>query len=300
MSETALPMTVIGGYLGAGKTTFINRLLTHNHGKRLFILVNDFGAINIDADLLISKTEDTLQLTNGCVCCTMGADLYMAIGRVLDMAGRPDHIIVEASGIADPLKIATASHAEPDLTYAGIITLIDGLNIDALLDDPQIGAQVTAQLRSADLLVLSKVERLSAALGARLKDLNPASVIPARQCDIIPPVLLKTDLQIDHKQSMTAHPDYTRWAYSGPCKIPHHELADILKSRPAGLFRVKGFVMGPGGEGRCVQVVGQHVSLSPVSHPAQTRLVGIGLKNAVSASACDDWWYARSVRAQSV
>jgi len=80
MRHARLPLTVIGGYLGAGKTTLINRLLTEDHGLRLMVMVNDFGTINIDADLLESADKDTLRLTNGCVCCTMGGDLFMAMG----------------------------------------------------------------------------------------------------------------------------------------------------------------------------------------------------------------------------
>ena len=80
-----LPLTVIGGYLGAGKTTLINRVLAGDHGLRLMVMVNDFGAINIDAELLASATEDRMELTNGCVCCTMGADLFLAIGSSLSV-----------------------------------------------------------------------------------------------------------------------------------------------------------------------------------------------------------------------
>ena len=108
---TPLPMSVISGYLGAGKTTFINQLLAGDHGLSLMVLVNDFGAVNIDAALLASKDDDTIALTNGCVCCTMGSDLYLALGDALDRRPRPDHLIVEASGVADPARIANAAQA---------------------------------------------------------------------------------------------------------------------------------------------------------------------------------------------
>ena len=123
---TGIPLTVIGGYLGAGKTTLINQILRDPQGKRYLVMVNDFGAINVDASLLVSADEDTIQLSNGCVCCTMGADLFLAIGDVLDGDMRPDHIVIEASGIADPAKIANVAVAEPDLVYQGIITVVDG------------------------------------------------------------------------------------------------------------------------------------------------------------------------------
>ena len=94
---TGIPLTVIGGYLGAGKTTLINQILRDPQGKRYLVMVNDFGAINVDAALLVSADEDTIQLSNGCVCCTMGADLFLAIGDVLDGDMRPDHIVIEAA-----------------------------------------------------------------------------------------------------------------------------------------------------------------------------------------------------------
>ncbi|MDG1421802.1 MAG: GTP-binding protein, partial [Tateyamaria sp.] len=88
----SFPLTVIGGYLGAGKTTLINRLLAENHGLRLLVLVNDFGAINIDASLIETAEDDMIALSNGCVCCTMGADLFLAIGDILDRDQLPDHL----------------------------------------------------------------------------------------------------------------------------------------------------------------------------------------------------------------
>ena len=142
-----LPLTVIAGYLGAGKTTLINRLLAEPHGARLMVLVNDFGAINIDAELLESADEDTLTLSNGCVCCTIGGDLFMAIGDALDRVPRPDHLVIEASGVAQPAKIANAALAERELLYSGIVTVVDALNYPALARDSLVGEQVKTQVR---------------------------------------------------------------------------------------------------------------------------------------------------------
>jgi len=95
-----IPLSVISGYLGAGKTTLINRLLAEDHGLKLLVMVNDFGAINIDEALIAQSGEDAIALTNGCICCSMGADLYLAIGDILQRDQRPDHIVIEASGVA--------------------------------------------------------------------------------------------------------------------------------------------------------------------------------------------------------
>ena len=152
----SLPLTVIGGYLGAGKTSLINRLLAENHGLRLLILVNDFGAINIDASLIEAAEDDMIALSNGCVCCTMGADLFLAIGDILDRDQLPDHLIVEASGIADPSAIAQVALAEPDLEYGGIVTVVDAIEFDRLSQDTLIGAQVLGQVDVADVVLCQR------------------------------------------------------------------------------------------------------------------------------------------------
>ena len=100
-----IPMTIIGGYLGAGKTTIINRLLSQKHGQRLAILVNDFGALNIDAELIDYHEGDTYGLSNGCVCCSITDDLGTTLAKVTDTNNPPDQIILETSGVAEPAKL---------------------------------------------------------------------------------------------------------------------------------------------------------------------------------------------------
>lgn len=150
----------------------INRLLAEDHGLRLMVMVNNFGAINIDEALIAAQSDDMITLPNGCVCCTMGADLFMALGDALDMDPRPDHLIIEASGVADPASIANAAIAEPDLSYAGIITMVDGGNAPSLLDDQQIGPQVAQQITAADLVLVAKAEKIDPALSDKLIDLR--------------------------------------------------------------------------------------------------------------------------------
>jgi G3E family GTPase len=156
---------------------------------RLLVMVNDFGAINIDAALLASQTDDTLTLSNGCVCCTMGADLFMAVGDVLDRAERPDHLVIEASGIADPARIAQVAQAEPELTYGGIVTVVDAQGYPALVEDPQIGPQVAGQVRVADLICLSKTTGQQAALELKLSIQSGAQVFDLNAVSDLAPVL---------------------------------------------------------------------------------------------------------------
>lgn len=206
-----LPLTVISGYLGAGKTTLINRLLAEDHGLKLMVMVNDFGAINIDEALIESQGDDTIALTNGCVCCTMGADLFMALGDVLDRPDRPDHLIIEASGIADPAAIANAAIAEPELSYGGIITLIDALNISDLLNDDLIAPQVIQQIKVADLSLLTKTDEPDGELIRRLSEIGARNITVASDIPLAP--LLFDILPLPQGRTVAPHPAYASWQH---------------------------------------------------------------------------------------
>ena len=281
---TQLPLTVIGGYLGAGKTTLINHLLTGDHGKRLMIMVNDFGSVNIDAALLANASDDTLELTNGCVCCTMGADLFMAVGDVLDRAEWPDHLIIEASGIADPAKIAQVAETDPDLSYAGILTVVDAENIDALLADPQIAPQIQDQIRVADLIYVSKLPP-SSDLRARLRNLTSAPML-SDQSDVPPLLWEMSGVVPDVSQG---HTHFTRWATSQAHLKDRDALIMALRARPAALYRVKGFATLQDGIW-LVQCVGRSVSVTAATDAQNTTLVGIAPAGAVSTDEIDAWW----------
>ena len=282
-----LPLTVISGYLGAGKTTLINRLLAAEHGLRLMVLVNDFGAINIDAALLESAEEDTIALTNGCVCCTMGADLFMALGDALDRNPRPDHLIVEASGVADPAAIANAAKAEPDLAYAGIVTVVDARNAARLLDDPMIGAQVAGQIRAADLIVLTRAERPDPALSARLRALPAPAPVAAGELSLAE-LLFEIAPRPDRREP-APHPAHTGWSHESDAVLPRARLERALRDRPEGLYRLKGFVLTDAGPCE-VQVVGRFVEIRPAEAATRTRLVGIGPAARLSRAEMDAWW----------
>ncbi|WP_254656342.1 CobW family GTP-binding protein [Jannaschia sp. CCS1] len=282
-----LPLTVVAGYLGAGKTTFINRLLAGDHRLRLMVLVNDFGAINIDAGLIALADGDTIALTNGCVCCTMGADLFMALGDALDRRPRPDHLIVEASGVADPARIANAALAEPDLAYGGIVTIVDGQQIDGLCADPMIGAQVRDQIACADLVVVSKVCELSAVLAATLTTLSGASVLLS--ADVTDPATLLCAAPKPTPAS-APHPDYQSWSYTGDATLHREVLSQSVAKRPQALFRLKGHVMDPNGGAWEVHAVGRHVSVTQAAPQSHTQLVAIGLKSLVKKDDVDAWW----------
>ncbi len=153
-------LTVIGGFLGAGKTTFLNRILTTTQG-RTAVLVNDFGAVNVDAGLIAGNDGRTLRLTNGCVCCSLADGFIDTLMRVL--AEPFEHIIIEASGVADPWAIAEIAMVEPSLALAGVIVLADAARLPALLGDNRVGDTVRTQIRAADIVVLNKIDLVDAA-----------------------------------------------------------------------------------------------------------------------------------------
>ncbi len=286
-----LPLTVISGYLGAGKTTLINRLLAEDHGLRLLVMVNDFGAINIDAALLTSAEEDTLTLSNGCVCCTMGADLFMAIGDVLDRDRRPDHLVIEASGIADPARIAQVAQAEPDLIYGGIVTVVDAPAYPRLAADARIGPQVAGQVRAADLVCVSKMAGPDPALMLRLGVDSGAPVIDPARIGALAPALFGVAPDRLPEVTGAPHRAYAGWHHAGDRRMTRDALMRLLRRRPEALFRVKGFVGHDDSSSWEVQCVGATISLKPLPCPTGTRIVGIGLAERISQEDIARWWH---------
>ena len=189
-----IPFTVIGGFLGAGKTTLLNRWLAQAEGQRFAVLVNDFGAINIDAALVSQAGGDAIALSNGCVCCSIGDDLSQALTRVLAMTPAFDAVVVEASGVSDPWRIAQFALADPQLQLQGVIVLLDASALTAQRADPLLTETLQRPLAHADLLVLNKTDLASAAElsearawiadDARGRGKTAAPAIETRQADL--------------------------------------------------------------------------------------------------------------------
>jgi G3E family GTPase len=162
VSQSAVPFTVIGGFLGAGKTTLINQILREASGERIVILVNDVGDTPIDPELIASRSADTITLTNGCICCSLSDEFALALPDLLELSPPIDRVVVEASGIGDPGRIAQYGTL-PGFALDGVIVLADTEGICGLLDDHRIGHQIADQLRRAHLVAMTKTDLASSA-----------------------------------------------------------------------------------------------------------------------------------------
>ncbi len=181
MSESTsqkIPVTVLTGYLGAGKTTLLNRILSENHGKKYAVIVNEFGEIGIDNDLIIGADEEVFEMNNGCVCCTVRGDLVRILGGLMRRKGKFDAIIVETTGLADPAPVAQTFFVDEDVQknarLDAVVTVADAKWLsDRLRDAPEAKNQVAF----ADVIVLNKTDLVSKAelaeVEARIRAINP-------------------------------------------------------------------------------------------------------------------------------
>ncbi|MES2751049.1 MAG: GTP-binding protein [Pseudomonadota bacterium] len=193
MSEAAaakIPVTVLTGYLGAGKTTLLNRILSENHGKRYAVIVNEFGEIGIDNDLIIGADEEVFEMNNGCVCCTVRGDLVRIIDGLMKRKGKFDAIILETTGLADPAPVAQTFFVDEDVrektSLDAVVTVADAKWLsDRLKDAPEAKNQIAF----ADVIVLNKTDLVSKAelaeVEARIRGINPyATLHRTERCQV--------------------------------------------------------------------------------------------------------------------
>ncbi|MBO9710108.1 MAG: GTP-binding protein [Caulobacter sp.] len=186
-----IPVTVLTGYLGAGKTTLLNRILTEEHGKRYAVIVNEFGEVGIDNDLVVGADEEVFEMNNGCVCCTVRGDLIRVLQGLMKRKGGFDAIVVETTGLADPGPVAQTFFVDEDVkarTYLDSVTaVVDAKHILLRLSDSK---EAVEQIAFADQIVLNKTDLVSEDdlrhVEARIKRINPLAPIHRAQRSNVP------------------------------------------------------------------------------------------------------------------
>lgn len=292
-----VPVTVIGGYLGAGKTTLLNHLLRRAGGQRIAVLVNDFGDVNIDAELIESRDGDVLRLQNGCICCTLAEGFTAAMYRLGEMTDSIDRVAVEASGVSDPQAVAQYAHL-PGLRLDGVVVLADAAGVRSRSVDRLVGRTVLRQLAGADLVVLNKTDLVSpgelAALRTWIGEVAPqARVVEAVNADV--PAALVLDA-FDHapvgEEALAEHgEEYTSWGVELAGTVSRAAVDAYLASLPPEVLRGKG-VLALADEPSVrtvVHLVGARVAWSRGEPwgdaPVVSRLAFIGLAGAASDDA---------------
>ncbi len=312
-SRFPVPLTIITGFLGSGKTTLLNHLLHGDHGLKIAVLVNDFGAVNIDSRLIVGVEGETVSLANGCICCTIRDDLFKETVRLLKRSDPPQYIVVETSGVSDPAAVAMTflmPEIQPYIIVDSILTVIDAEHILTLDEDYQELAE--AQIAVADIVVLNKVDRVDSEALADVKDFIVEIVPDARILETtfgrVPLELVlgmgqyavdrilsrpQQDIHVheEGEHHEHHHHDHTMvfntWTWSSPTPFTIDGVRQLIGKLPRTIYRAKGLIQLQEYPDTQVvlQVVGRRGSLS-LDEPwgdqtPHNRVVVIGSRGGV-------------------
>jgi G3E family GTPase len=317
--DKIVPVTILTGFLGAGKTTLLNRILNGDHGLRVAVLVNDFGAINIDAELVIGVQDDVISLANGCVCCTIRDDLVETVVQTINRPEAPEYILLEASGVADPSGIAV-TFVDPELRERirldSITCVVDADQVFAHPENPAVEQLKLRQIAFADMLILNKADLAGAEQLKKVRawiddHFNRLRIVETSHCDVPLEILLsvgrfdpaRTELHLralehadcadaycrdehhDHDHSTT----FSTWSYETGRPLSLEALREAARRLPGNIYRAKGVVYtSDAPERRAVlQVVGRRVDISIQEEwgerALRTQVVAIGEAGSIDA-----------------
>ncbi|WP_186526110.1 CobW family GTP-binding protein [Leekyejoonella antrihumi] len=295
-------MTVLGGYLGAGKTTLINRILARASGERIVVVVNDFGAVNIDAELIRSRDGNTLELANGCICCDLSGGMPAVMSQIAAMTPAPQQVLIEVSGVGDPGPVA-AWGDHPGFRRGGVLVCADVETIQDRAHGKWVADTVMHQLHSADLLLLTKTDLVDAeqtdAVGAWLHTTVPGiPVLPLHGLD--PAVLLdiapgRPDTAApEHHQP---HPDHATALLTCADLVDREAFGARLDNLPEAVVRCKGVLRTTDSPDRrtIVHAVGRRQSWedggswSSTDHASRIVLIAAPGSGEVLADVVREW-----------
>ena len=296
-----VPMTILTGFLGAGKTTLLNRILTGNHGLRVGVLVNDFGSINIDAQLVVGVDNNMISLANGCVCCQIRDDLIESVDALLTRPEGIEYILLEASGVADPGGIFatfTDANLRDRIRLDSVICVVDADQVFAHPEYPPLMQLKLHQVGFADMLILNKVDLAGPNQVANVRawldeHFNRLRIVETNYCEVPYEILLgvgrfdpaRPGVNADPKHKCTdgtcqhneQHNDnghnhngqdhsrvFSTWSYETDQPLALEPLREALRKLPGNIYRAKGVVYNSDNlERRAVlQVVGRRVDIS--------------------------------------
>jgi len=308
ISQKAVPVTILTGFLGAGKTTLLNRILNGNHGLRVAVLVNDFGSINIDTELIVGVEDNAISLANGCVCCNIRDDLVETVEMVINRPERPEYILLEASGVADPSGIAF-TFVQPTfrdrIRLDSIISIVDADQFFAYPEYPGVQELKLRQIGFSDMVILNKVDLVDDAQLQKVRDwinsrMNRVRMVEAVGCDVPLEILLAVGrfdpTQLVDGANQREHDHHGRvfstWSYETDRPLSLDTLREMVKKKlPANIYRCKGVIYAADAPERraVLQVVGRRADVALDDEwgerSPRTQIVVIGAPGSIDAEA---------------
>ena len=255
-----VPLTIIGGFLGSGKTSLLNHIINNTRGKRFAVLVNDFGEINIDAKLIVSVEGETVSLANGCVCCSIRDDLLTEVLKLFAGDVVPEHIVIETSGVSKPISVAETFLSPATQSLVEVQNMITVLDADLVIDDQADYTDLAySQIAVADLVVINKTDLVSPkrleAVRKKVADIVPRACILETTFGEVPLDLIFDDQMSRAMESLreknkllTPHHEYhhdqefATWTFRSQAEWSFNALQRAVEHLPVGIFRAKGMV----------------------------------------------------------
>ena len=303
MPDALIPVTVLTGYLGAGKTTLLNRILSENHGKKYAVVINEFGELGVDNDLVVDADEEVFEMNNGCICCTVRGDLIRIVGGLMKRRGKFDGIIIETTGLANPAPVAQTFFVDDGVRAKtrldAIVTVVDAKHLLARLAD---SAEAEEQVAFADVIVLNKVDLVTPdeldAVEARIRTINRYARIHRTTKAALPIADVLNQGAFDLNRVLEREPDFledTKHSHNDDVSSMSFELSrpidperfnawisTLLQEKGGDLLRTKGILSYLGDDRRfafqAVHMIadGDFIGPWPEGSERRSKLVFIG------------------------